>query len=195
MSIREQLQADLKEAMRGGDAAARTVIRAIMTAIKEAEQRKREELAKKALEKHRVARPTDLNDAAALAAYNQAVEAALSAEGIEEASLLDEAEILALIQKLVKQRQDSIAEAERAGRGDIAGAEAAEMTILQRYLPRQMTREEIEAEARALIAQVGASGPRDMGKVMGPLTARLKGRADGRLISEVVKSLLSEQQG
>lgn len=192
MQIKEKLAADLKDAMRSGDAVRRRVIRGVMTAIRESEQRKREELVKKALKKHGVTRPSDEKDEAALAAYQKAVEAALEAEKVEANSALDDAEVLAIIQKLVKQRQDSIEEARRGGREDIVAAEQEELEVLRSYLPEQLTREEIEAEARAVIEQVGASGPRDMGKVMGPLMGRLKGRADGKLVSEVVRSLLSE---
>jgi len=190
MSLQEQLSSDLKEAMRSGDAVRRTVIRSVMTAIKETEQRRREELVQKALKKHNVIRPAKLDDGAAMAAYEQAVDSAVAAEKVAEQAALDDAEVLGVIQKLVKQRQDSIAEAEKAGRPDIATAEGAELAILEGYLPAQMSREEIEAEARALIAQVGAAGAHDMGKVMGPLMAKLKGRADGKLISDVVKALL-----
>ncbi len=192
MSLQDQLANDLKEAMRGGDATRKTVIRGVMAALKEAQQRKREELAERALKKHNVLRPLDEKDPAQVSAYQQAVDAALAAEQVEQNSVLDEGEALSVIQKLVKQRQDSIAEAQRAGRQDVVAAEQAELAILEAYLPRQMSREEIEAAARAVIARVGASGPRDMGKVMGPLMAELQGRADGKLVSEVVRSLLAQ---
>ncbi len=192
MSLQDQLANDLKEAMRGGDATRKTVIRGVMAALKEAQQRKREELAERALKKHNVLRPLDEKDPAQVSAYQQAVDAALAAEQVEQNSVLDEGEALSVIQKLVKQRQDSIAEAQRAGRQDVVAAEQAELAILEAYLPRQMSREEIEAAARAIIARVGASGPRDMGKVMGPLMAELQGRADGKLVSEVVRSLLAQ---
>lgn len=190
MSLRDKLSADLKEAMKSGDAVRKTTIRNVMAALKEAEQRKREELVKQALKKHGVTRPTE-TDEAAIAAYQQAVEKALAAEEVDAKSALDEGEELAAIQRLIKQRQDSITEAGKAGRQDVAANEQAELELLQAYLPAQMSREEIEAEARAVIAQVGASGPRDMGKVMGPLMSRLQGRADGKVISDVVRSLLS----
>lgn len=192
MSLQDRLSNDLKEAMRGGDATRKTVIRGVMAALKEAQQRKREELAERALKKHNVLRPLDEKDPAQVSAYQQAVDAALAAEQVEQNSVLDEGEALSVIQKLVKQRQDAIAEAQRAGRQDVVAAEQAELAILEAYLPRQMSREEIEAAARAVIARVGASGPRDMGKVMGPLMAELQGRADGKLVSEVVRSLLAQ---
>lgn len=191
MHPKEQLTADLKEAMKSGDAVRRTVIRSTLAAFREAEQRKREDLVKRALKKHNLQRP-DPSDEEAIAVYVGAVDAALEAEQVDAGSELDESEALSVIQKLVKQRQDSIADAEKAGRADIAQNEQQEMEILQAYLPEQLSREEIEEEARVVIQQVGASGPRDMGKVMGPLMGRLQGRADGKLVSEVVRTLLSE---
>ena len=78
-----------------------------------------------------------------------------------------------------------------SGREDLVAEEETELAILQTYLPQQLTRDEIEAEARQVIDEVGASSPRDIGKVMKPLMARLKGRADGRLVNQVVRELLS----
>ncbi len=190
MSLRDRLTADLKEAMKGGDAMRRTVIRGLLAAIRESEQRAREELVRKALQKHGVPRPTG-TDPAAMAEYDRAVQAVIAQEDIEAQSALDEAGILAVVQRLAKQRQETIADAQRAGRDDLAAAEQRELEVLEAYLPRQMTREQVEAEARALIAEVGASGPRDMGRVMGPLMDTLKGRADGKLVSEVVRALLA----
>ncbi len=192
MQLREQLQADLKEAMKSGDAVRKTVIRGVMATLGEEEQRKRENLVGKALKKHSVTRPDDAADESQMAAYTQAVAAALAAEKVDEASALDSGEALAVLQRLVKQHQDSLDQARDAGRQDIAEAVQRDMEILQGYLPQQLSRQEIEAEAQAIIAQVGAEGPRDMGKVMGPLMDKLKGRADGKLISEVVRALLAE---
>jgi uncharacterized protein YqeY len=105
---------------------------------------------------------------------------------------LDDDDILALIAKQAKQRHESIAEYSRGGRDDLVAEEEAELAILQAYLPQQWTQEEIEAEARQVIAQVQASGLRDIGKVMKPLMVRLRGRADGRLVNQVVRELLAE---
>lgn len=125
-----------------------------------------------------------------MAAYEKAVDAAIAAEKVEDAAVLDETAILAVIQKLVKQRQDSIEDAKKASRADIAEVETAELALLLAYLPKQLNREEIAAAAKALIAQTGAASAKDIGKVMGPLTAQLKGKADGKLINEVVRELL-----
>ncbi len=106
---------------------------------------------------------------------------------------LSDQEIVGVVMKEVKQRQDSIREYEKARREDLVGEERAEMEVLQAYLPRLMTREEIEARASEVIAELGAAGPRDMGKVMKRLMAELKGKADGSLVSQVVKELLNKQ--
>jgi len=104
---------------------------------------------------------------------------------------LDEAGVLAVIGKQVKQRKESIDAYEKAGRPDLVDKEAAELRVLEAYMPAQMPRDEIAAEARAVIAEVGASGPGDKGKVMSALMPRLAGRAEGRTINEVVTELLA----
>lgn len=191
MSLREQLAEDLKESMRNREAVRRTVIRNIMTSITEAEQRKRVALVDEALKKHNFQRASHAMTPQEMGEYESAIARILEAEQVEARSQLDDAEVLAIVQKLVKQRQDSIEEAEKAGREDIVASEREELPFLEAYLPRQLTREEIEAEARAAIEAAGASGMRDMGKVMGPLMERLKGQADGKLVSQVVRELLA----
>jgi uncharacterized protein YqeY len=103
---------------------------------------------------------------------------------------LDDAEVLQVIAKQVKQRRESIEEFKKGGRQDLADREEAEMKVLETYMPAQMSRDEIEAEARAVIDAVGASGPSDKGKVMKDLMPRLAGKAEGRDVNEVVTALL-----
>ena len=103
---------------------------------------------------------------------------------------LSENDLLALVAKQAKQRQDSIAEYQKGGRQDLVAEEEAELAILQTYLPQQLGRAEIEAEARQVIDEVGATGPADLGSVMKPLMGRLRGRADGKLVNEIVRELL-----
>jgi hypothetical protein len=104
---------------------------------------------------------------------------------------LDDPGVLDVIQKQAKQRRESIEEYGKAAREDLADRERAELAILMAYLPAQLGRDEIAEEVRRVIAETGASGPRDKGKVMPAVIARLKGRADGRAINDVVTELLS----
>lgn len=102
----------------------------------------------------------------------------------------DDAAVVAVIQRQVKQRRESIAEFKKGGRQDLVDKESSELAVLDGYLPEQASREEIVEAARKVIAETGASGPRDLGKVMPALTKQFAGRADGRIISEVVKEQL-----
>ncbi len=106
---------------------------------------------------------------------------------------LDDGGVLGVIQRLAKQREEAIELAREGGREDIAAKETDELAVLMGYLPKQLSREEVEAEAHKVIEQVGAAGPKDMGRVMGLLMDQLKGQADGKLVSEVVRAILTEQ--
>ena len=119
--------------------------------------------------------------------------AAIKNVEIEKRRELDEGEILAIIAKEAKQRRESIAEFETGKRQDLADQEKAELEILVAYLPEQLSREEIELKARQVIEEVGATSPAQMGQVMGRLMPMMAGRADGKLVSQVVKKLLSGQ--
>lgn len=109
---------------------------------------------------------------------------------VEKNSPLNEAEILAVIQKEVKSRQEAIAEAERGHRSDIIAENEAEMGVLQEFLPTPLSAQQLEDLARAVIQVVGASSMTDMGKVMKELTPRLEGRASGKDASDTVRRLL-----
>lgn len=104
---------------------------------------------------------------------------------------LGDDDVMQVIAKQVKQRRESIDEFQKAGRTELAQKEEAELAVLQDYMPEQLGREEIETEARAVIAEVGAAGPQDKGKVMQVIVPRLSGRAEGRDINEVVTQLLA----
>ncbi len=106
---------------------------------------------------------------------------------------LDEDEVVAVLQKQVKQRRETIDELEETDRADLLAAEQKELAILEDYLPEQLSREEIAEEARQVITEVEATGMGDMGLVMGRLMSRLKGRADGHIVNEVVRQLLANQ--
>ena len=115
-------------------------------------------------------------------------ESDLRAKGIEE---LTEAQEMEILTKLAKQRRDSVEQFTKAGRDDLAEKEALELTILEEFLPAQMTEEEIAAAVDGAIATTGASSPKDMGKVMGLLMKDLKGKADGKIIQTLVKEKLN----
>ena len=144
--LKEQLNNDLKQAMRGGDKVRRSVIRLVLAAVKNAEIAKQAEL--------------------------------------------EDGDILGIIAKEARQREESIKAFKEGNRGDLVAQEESELAVLTEYLPQQMTRDEIVAEARKVIEEVGAQGPRDKGKVMPKLIAQLKGRADGREVNAVVTELL-----
>lgn len=145
--LKQKLVDDLRQAMRDGDKVRRSVIRLVMSAIKNAE--------------------------------------------ITQQSALSDADILGIIAKEVRQRHESIEAFKLGNRQDLIAQEEAELVILNEYLPQQMTRDEIIAEARRVIKGVGAQGLGDKSKVMPQLIAQLKGKADGREINTVVTELLA----
>ena len=104
---------------------------------------------------------------------------------------ISDADIIKLIQKLAKQRKEAAEQYVAAGRRELAEGELAEAAVLDTYLPKQLSESEVEAKLKAIIAEVGASKPSDMGKVMGVATKQLAGLAEGRVISSIVKKLLS----
>jgi len=146
-TLKTKLADDLKQAMKAGETVTRSVIRLLMSAIKNAE----------------IARQADLADP----------------------------DILGIIAKEVKQRKESIEAFKQGNRPDLVAQEEAEMAVLEKYLPQQMTRDEIIAEVKRVIAEVGAQGPGDKGKVMSKIIPQLKGRADGREINDIVTELLA----
>lgn len=119
--------------------------------------------------------------------------AAAHNEKIAKRRDLTDDEVVDVLTKQVKQRRESIAMFRDAGREDRAAAEEAEAAILAEFLPEQLSEDEIVSLARAAIAETGASSPSDMGRVMGTLSPRTKGRADGRVVSDVVRRLLAEK--
>lgn len=119
------------------------------------------------------------------------LQAAMKQKEVDERVELDDAAVIAIVDKLIKQRKDSIAAYESASRQDLADVEKAEIDVLKVYLPERMSEAEITAAVQAIVAEVGASGPGDMGKVMGAVKARLAGKADMGLVSAAVKAALS----
>ncbi|WP_194724420.1 GatB/YqeY domain-containing protein [Noviherbaspirillum malthae] len=117
--------------------------------------------------------------------------AAMKQKEVDERIELTDAHVLAIIEKMIKQRKDSISQFEAGGRQDLADIEKAELTVLSAYMPPELSEAEISGEVAAAIAQTGAAGPQDMGKVMGVLKPKLAGRADMTAVSALVKKALS----
>lgn len=117
--------------------------------------------------------------------------AALKQKEVDERVVLDDAAVVAVVDKLIKQRRDSIAAFEQAGRTDLVQKESAEVAVLQAYLPARLSAEELAVEVKALLAEIGATGPADMGKAMGAAKARLAGKADMAQVSAAVKAALA----
>jgi uncharacterized protein YqeY len=157
LTLKQRLDADLRDAMRAGDETRKSTLRLLVTAVRNAE-----------------IPPEKSSDAG----------------GPQRMELTDDA-VMQIIQRQVKQRQDSIEAYNKANRADLAAVEEAELAILRAYLPAQMSRDEVEAAARAVIQRVGATGPADKGKVMGPIMGELRGKADGSTINAVVTELLA----
>ena len=124
----------------------------------------------------------------------RAIKAAILIEKTSEGATgeISEAKEISMLQKMAKQRRDSLDIFTQQNREDLAAKEREELAILERFLPKQMSAEELQAELKAIIAQVGASSPADMGKVMGVASKQLAGKADGKAISENVKQLLAQ---
>ncbi|MFT5933371.1 MAG: hypothetical protein ACI83N_001534 [Hydrogenophaga sp.] len=119
------------------------------------------------------------------------LQAAVKQKEVDERIELDDADVVAVLDKMIKQRKDSIAAFEQGARQDLADKEQAELAVLQIYLPTRLSAEEVAAEVRAIVADLGAKGPGDMGKVMGAVKARLAGKADMGAVSAAVKAALA----
>ncbi|ALF87606.1 MULTISPECIES: GatB/YqeY domain-containing protein [Ralstonia solanacearum species complex] len=119
------------------------------------------------------------------------LQAAIKQREVDERIELDDAAVLAVVDKMIKQRKDSISQFQQAGREDLVAKESAEVAVLQAYLPAQLSDAEIDAAVRDAVAKAGAAGPQDMGKVMGLLKPALAGRADMTQVSARVKTALA----
>ena len=120
------------------------------------------------------------------------LQAAIKQKEVDERIELDDAAVIAIVDKLIKQRKDSITAFETANRTDLADIEKAEMEVLKAYLPERMSEAEVTAAVQAIVAEVGATGPGDMGKVMGAVKSKLSGKADMGLVSAAVKAALTK---
>ncbi len=119
------------------------------------------------------------------------INAAIKQREVDERIELDDAAVIAVLDKMVKQRRDSVTQYEAANREDLAAIERDEITVIERYLPAKMGEAEIQAEITAAIAQTGASSAADMGKLMGVLKPKLAGKADMGLVSKLIKQTLA----
>ena len=120
------------------------------------------------------------------------LQAAMKQKEVDERVELDDTAVIAIVDKLIKQRKDSVAAYESANRQDLADIERNEMKVLEVYLPQRLSAEEITAAVQAIVTQVGATGPGDMGKVMGAVKTQLAGKADMGLVSAAVKAALTK---
>jgi len=118
--------------------------------------------------------------------------AACKQREVDERVVLDDAAVVGLVDKLIKQRKDSISAFEQGGRADLVAKESAEIKVLEAYLPQRLSAAEVTAAVEAIVASLGASGPGDMGKVMGAAKAQLAGKADMASVSAAVKQALSK---
>ena len=148
MSLRDQINDDLKAAMRSGETVRRDTIRLLTAALKQRD--------------------------------------------VDEPKTLTDGDVLAVIEKMIKQRRDSISQFEQGGRQDLADKEKQELTLLQTYMPQAMGEDELAAAIAAAVSESGAAGPADMGKVMAVLKPKLAGRADMGKVSAAVKARLTQ---
>src|SRR3989344_6898757 len=160
--LKEKLQNDMKEAMKTGDATRRMVLSLLQSAIKNKELEKRSKLSKLG---------TD-------------------AAKFEELSMLSDEEIMDVISSEAKKRKESIESYEKGGREELAQKERDELIILMEYMPEQMPEDEIRTEAKKAISEIGTTDIKEIGKVLGVLMPKLKGRADGQTVSRIVKEEL-----
>ncbi|MCU0495017.1 MAG: GatB/YqeY domain-containing protein [Chloroflexaceae bacterium] len=181
MNIQDRLQADMKEAMRSGDKLRLEVIRMARAALQTAQQEAAKQAYDAAAARIQAQFP---NDEAARAA-------ALAEVAVDPRAPLDDATQEAAIAKEIKRRRDAADVYRKAGREDRATTEEQEATILEAYLPKQLSADELRPEVGAIIAELGLSGPASMGKLMPVLLERFKGRAEGRTLSQVAKELLA----
>ena len=164
--LKEKLQSDIKEALKAGNAEKRMVLSMVMSAVKNREFDKRARLSKSETD------PAKL----------------------EEASKLNDEEIIEVLSSEIKKRKDSVEQYNSGGRPELAEKEQKEIDMLSVYMPEQMSEEEIRAEVKSAIRQLadstGAAGPKDIGKVIGAVMAKIKGKADGTFVSKIVKEEL-----
>jgi uncharacterized protein YqeY len=165
MLFKEKIAKDLKEALKGKKEVEISALRQLLAAILNKEKEKRAKLAKK--------------------------KEKIKEEELAKESQLTDDEVIIVISSEIKKRKEAISEFEKGERQDLVEKEKAELEILKRYLPEQLSEQELKKLAREIIERTGASSPKDMGKVMGQLIPQVRGRAEGAVISKIVKELLA----
>lgn len=167
MNLKEKISENLKKALKEKRELELSALRMLQASILNKEKEKRTKLAK---EKEEIKEK----------------------ELVKESQLTDE-EVIGIVSSEIKKRKEAILEFEKGKREDLVTKEKKETEILEKYLPEQLSKEEIEKLAKGIIAKTGASSPKDMGKVMGELMSQVKGRAEGGTVSRIVKELLSQK--
>lgn len=160
--LKEKLQKELNESLKSGNQLKRLVLGMVMTAVKNGELMKRQQLSRSTSQ----------------------------VEQLEKQSQLTDEEVIKVIASEVKKRKEAIEQFKSGGRDELAQKEKSEMDILLAYLPEQLGEDEIRAEVQKTISELGAVGLKDMGRVIGTVVAKLKGKADGSTVSKIVKELL-----
>jgi uncharacterized protein len=172
MTLLERLNSDLKDALKAGDETRKMALRQVLAGVKQAVLEKR-------------------TAAAGVARKGQGSELTGTQLSELEKTALDDSEVVTVLQKEAKARREAVADAQKAGRPDLVAANEAELRLIEAYLPEPLTREALVELARAAIAEAGVADPKGVGAVMKLLTPRTKGRADGKLVSEIVRELLT----
>lgn len=168
--LKQKLQEDLNKSLKAGDQLKRLVLGMVMTAVKNREVEKRTRLSKHITTETQNEEETQ--------------------KRLEKESQLTEDEILEVIASEVKKRKESVEQFKAGGRDELAQKEKSEIDILLSYLPEQLGEDEVRAEVQKIIAELGASGPKDTGRVIGAVMAKLKGKVDGGMVSRISKELL-----
>ncbi len=163
MTLKEKLKDDMKTALKAGDASTRSLIGMVLSSAKNREFDKRAKLSKTI---------TDVTE-------------------LDKAMELNDEEMLEVIATEVKRRKDSVSEFEKGGRPELAASEQAEADKLMTYMPEQLSDDAIREEVKKAISETGSAGPKDMGKVIGAVMPRVKGKAEGTRVSAIVKELLN----
>ncbi|KKR02393.1 MAG: hypothetical protein UT29_C0003G0049 [Candidatus Yanofskybacteria bacterium GW2011_GWA1_39_13] len=166
MNIKDKLQGEVKEALKSGDSKKRTLLGMVLSSIKNRELEKRGKIIK--------------------------TEPDMAKDEAEEQSKLNDEEVIEVLSSEIKKRKDAVEQFEKGGRPELAEGERKEAEMLMTYMPEQMSEDEIRTEVRKTIDETGAKDVKEMGKVIGAIMAKIKGKADGQTVSRLVKEELSK---